>query len=221
MPLRAVVFDLFGTLIDDVQPAHYPEFLAESARRLGADPQRFAALWSAHDIERYTGPIEDCFDAISSELGITDPARREDVLAYRIEHMRGLLVPRPDAEETMRTLRERGFKLGMISNASSEVSAIWAETTMGSLFDAALFSADERLMKPDRRIYERLAERLDVATTECMFVGDGAYRELQGAADAGMTPVLIRAPYDEWEHEGTIGWTGPRVSSLSEVLALV
>ena len=36
-----------------------------------------------------------------------------------------------------------------------------------------------------------------------------------------MTAVLIRAPYDEWEHEGTIGWAGPRVSSLSEVLALV
>jgi putative hydrolase of the HAD superfamily len=221
MPLRAVVFDLFGTLVDDAPPGQYAEFLAESARLLGADPQRFAARWSAHDVERFTGPIEACFEAISAELGLSDPARLADVLAFRIDRMRGLLVPRADAEETLRTLRERGFKLGMISNASGEVSGIWPQTNLGPLFDAALFSADERLMKPDRRIYERMAERLGVETGECLFVGDGAYRELQGAADAGMMPVLIRAPYDQWEHEGTVGWTGPRVSSLSEVLALV
>jgi FMN phosphatase YigB (HAD superfamily) len=60
-----------------------------------------------------------------------------------------------------------------------------------------------------------------VEADECLFVGDGAYRELQGAAEAGMTPILIRVPHDEWEHEGTIGWDGPRVSALSGVLALV
>ena len=95
----AVFFDLFGTLVDDGAPADYAEFLAESARLLGADPQRFAALWSAHDVERFTGPIEACFEAISAELGLSDPARLADVLAYRLERMRKVLVPRPDAEE--------------------------------------------------------------------------------------------------------------------------
>lgn len=221
MPVRAVVFDLFGTLIDDSPPPAYREFLAATAHHLGADPERFAAVWTAHDVARFTGPIEECFEAICSELGVSDRARLEDALAYRVEHMRKILVPRPDAEETLRRLRGRGFLLGMISNASGEVSGLWAETPFAGLFDTALFSADEGLMKPDRRLYERMAERLGVAAHECLFVGDGAYRELQGAAAAGMTPVLIRAPYDEWEHEGTIGWEGPRVSSLSEVLALV
>jgi putative hydrolase of the HAD superfamily len=109
----------------------------------------------------------------------------------------------------------------MISNASSEMSALWTESVFADAFDAVLFSADERMMKPDRRLYERMAELLAVSTEECVFVGDGAYRELQGAEAAGMTPVLIKAPHDEWEHEGTVGWDGPRVSSLSEVLALV
>jgi putative hydrolase of the HAD superfamily len=221
MPVRAVVFDLFGTLIDDYPPPAYREFIAGTANRLGADPERFAALWTAHDVARYTGPIEKCLEMICGELGVSDNARLEDALAYRVEHMRKLLVPRPDAEETLRRLRDRGFLLGMISNASGEVSGLWAETPFAGLFDAELFSADERLMKPDRRLFERMAERLGVAVGDCLFVGDGAYRELQGAAAAGMTPVLIRAPYDEWEHEGTIGWEGPRVSSLSEVLALV
>ena len=218
MPIRAVVFDLFGTLIDDSPPADYVEFLHETAQALGTDPERFREVWTAYDLPRYTSPIEACFEAMCGELGVTDYSQ---AMTLRLERLRGLLVPRPDAVATLTALRERGFRVGMISNASSEMSALWLESEFEPHFDAVLFSADERMMKPDRRLYLRMAELLGVEPDECVFVGDGAYRELQGAADAGMTPVLIRAPYDEWEHEGTIGWDGPRVSSLSEVLALV
>jgi putative hydrolase of the HAD superfamily len=101
------------------------------------------------------------------------------------------------------------------------MSALWAESTFAPLFDAALFSADEGMMKPEPRLYRRMAGLLGVDPSECIFVGDGAYRELQGAEAVGMTAVLIRVPHDEWEHEGTIGWEGPRVAALSEVLGLV
>jgi putative hydrolase of the HAD superfamily len=218
MPLRAVVFDLFGTLIDDSPPRDYAEFLSATARAIGADPEQFAEVWDAHEVPRYTGPIDICFEQVCQELGVSDYA---PALALRAERLRRLLVPRPDAVETLERLRARGLKLGMISNATSDVRALWAETAFQPLFDAALFSADERMMKPDRRLYERMARLLEVAPEECLYVGDGAYRELQGAAAVGMRPVLIRAPHDEWEHEGTIGWEGPRVSSLGEVLALV
>ena len=50
-----------------------------------------------------------------------------------------------DAVQTLGTLRSRGFALGMISNASSELSALWAESAFDGLFDAALFSADAPL----------------------------------------------------------------------------
>ncbi len=218
MRIRAVVFDLFGTLIDDTPPADYGEFLHETARVLGTDPERFREVWTAYDLQRYTSPIEECFDAMCGELGVTDYSQ---AMTLRLERLRSLLVPRPDAVATLIELRARGFKLGMISNASSEMSALWIESDFEPHFDAVLFSADERMMKPDRRLYLRMADMLGVRPGDCLFVGDGAYRELQGAAEAGMSPVLIRAPYDEWELEGTIGWDGPRVSSLSEVLALV
>jgi putative hydrolase of the HAD superfamily len=218
MDIRAVVFDLFGTLIDDSSPADYGTFLHETADALGTDRDRFGTLWESHDVARYTGPIEDCFQSICAELEVTDFSR---ALALRLERLRGLLVPRPDAVSTLQELRRRGFHLGMISNASSELSALWAESAFEPHFDAVLFSADERMMKPDPRLYARMAELLGVAAEACVFVGDGAYRELQGAAGAGMTPIMIRAPHDEWEHEGTIDWDGPRISALSDVLALV
>ena len=191
MPTRGVIFDLYGTLIDDAPPADYDRFLVETARAIGADPEGFRVAWEANDVPRYTGPIEACFASICTGLGIAD---------YR---------PALD------------LRLGMISNASSELSALWAESVLAPLFDAAFFSADEGMMKPDRRLYERMADALGVAPVDCLFVGDGAYRELQGAEAVGMTAVLIRVPHDEWEREGTIGWQGPRVAALAELLALV
>ena len=142
-------------------------------------------------------------------------------LTLRLERLRGLLVPRPDAVATLTELRERGFRLGMISNASSEMSALWAGERVRAAFRRRALLGRRADDEARPAALQRMAELLGVEPDECVFVGDGAYRELQGAADAGMTPVLIRAPYDEWEHEGTIGWDGPRVSSLSEVLALV
>jgi putative hydrolase of the HAD superfamily len=221
MSHRAVVFDLFGTLIDDSPPGEYRDFLRTLADCLGAAPEDFAAAWSRHDVARYTGTIDACFAAICADVGVSDPHRIAAALELRRDHLRRILVPRPDALATMRSLRERGFALGMISNASSELSPLWAESEFAGSFDVELFSADERMMKPDPQLYRRMADLLQVDPEDCVFVGDGAYRELQGAEAVGMRAILIRAPNDEWEHEGTIGWTGPRVSSLTGVLALV
>ena len=159
MPTRAVVFDLYGTLIDDAPPSDYARFLAETARVIGADPERFRVAWEANDVARYTGPIETCFESVCADLGVLD---FHAALELRLERMRALLVPRPDAVATLQTLRERGLRLGMISNASSELSGLWAESALAPLFDAALFSADEGMMKPDLRLYERMAELLGV-----------------------------------------------------------
>jgi putative hydrolase of the HAD superfamily len=218
MPPRAVVFDLYGTLIDDAPPDDYARFLAETARVLGADPEQFRPAWEANDVARYTGPIETCLEAVCGEIGVAD---YRPALDLRLERLRSLLVPRPDALETLQALRARDFALGMISNASSELSALWAESDFAGLFDAALFSADEQMMKPDPRLYRRMAELLGVEPRDCVFVGDGAYRELQGAEAVGMNAILIRVPHDGWEHEGTVGWTGRRISALSELLALL
>ena len=54
MPTRAVVFDLYGTLIDDAPPSDYARFLAETARVIGVDPERFRVAWEANDVARYT-----------------------------------------------------------------------------------------------------------------------------------------------------------------------
>ena len=92
MPARAVIFDLFGTLIDDSPPSAQTEMLLETARLLGADPDRFRAFWRERDIERYTQPIETWFESACDELGLADRAGLTDALAHRAGILRSLLV---------------------------------------------------------------------------------------------------------------------------------
>ena len=59
---------------------------------------------------------------------------------------------------------------------------------------------------------------------ECLYVGDGADRELSAAAGIEMQPVLPRVPYDdpkEWDRVEAAEWEGETVSALRDVLSWV
>ena len=83
-----------------------------------------------------------------------------------------------------------------------------------------ILSFEVGMAKPDPRIYALAAERLGVNAKDCLYVGDGSDGELSGAERAGMTAVLMRAPYDQEDGERQ-GWEGRRISGIAEVLGLV
>ena len=65
-------------------------------------------------------------------------------------------------------------------------------TPLAPYFSEALFSWQVGVAKPDRKIYELCASRLQRSMSSCLFVGDGGSSELQGARDAGMSPVFVK-----------------------------
>lgn len=216
---RAVVFDLWHTL------AIWPEEKSAELRRLWSSTldvpeERVDELWLGEDLYRLreTGPIAAAIDALHETLGVSADAG--EIVARRLELTRDALVPVDGALETLRTLRERGFKTGLISNCTEEVALVWDETPFAGLLDVAIFSATAGCMKPDREIYELALGKLGVRASEALFVGDGANDELRGAREAGMTPVLAQldgvVPWAEVD-----GWSGPRVTAIPQVLDLV
>ena len=89
----------------------------------------------------------------------------------------------------LRTLRGMGYRLALCSNASpDEITALPASALYG-YFDEVIVSCQVHLEKPQAEIYTLCTERLGVGAGECIYIGDGAGRELYGAADAGMTPM--------------------------------
>jgi len=66
-----------------------------------------------------------------------------------------------------------GLKTGLISNAWSGLrEKLQAEVPLGDAFDVLVISAEEKIMKPDPRIYRLALERLEVQASEAIFLDD-------------------------------------------------
>ena len=118
-------------------------------------------------------------------------------------------------------LRERGYRLGLITVCTEDVELLWPETQFVGLFDAEIFSSRIGVSKPDPRIYLACCEELGVQPHEAVFVGDGANDELAGAERVGMKAILIHKPGQDPIWPEARSWTGPRVTSIPQVLDVI
>ena len=100
---------------------------------------------------------------------------------------------------------------------------LWPQTPFADYFDQVLFSCSVGFRKPDARFYGLACRKLSVQAERCFYVGDIG-DELFGAEEVGMEAVLM-CPADEEDiimaREATRRWTGPRITSLSQVLDYV
>jgi len=230
MKYEAVIFDLFGTLVQNFTVQQHEGSLEQMAEMLSAPSSDFIRLWYETFNERCTGIFkspEENIDHVCRELGVkVDDSRRSDAARVRHDLTRNNMIPFPDTIHVLSTLKSAGCKTGLITDCSSEVPALWQDTPFASLFDVTLFSCVVGVKKPDPRIYHLAAEKLAVRPEDCLYVGDGSSNELTGAAEAGMNPVLVLDPAEDnpgihrVEYEGA-DWEGPVISSLKEVLNLV
>jgi putative hydrolase of the HAD superfamily len=186
--MRAVLFDLFFTLVDPLNKKTESEYQV-----LGMDRVDFESR-NALDYEiRACGKIRNPYEMMEHILRGLDipPERIRRAADARLERIKGAL--RGVEEKNVRFLekiRKAGFKTALISNADIMDIYYWQDSPLRSLFDETLFSYYEGLLKPDPRIYRLAARRLGLNPGCCFFVGDGGHGELRGAREAGITTVL-------------------------------
>ena len=213
--IRAVVFDLWDTLVD-FDPVAGRAFQSEVAGRLGRDPDEFAALWLEGRAQRESGSLGDYLRSLGAEGVAVD-----EIVELRRASTRRMLKPRPGAVETLHELRERCYRLGLITVCSEDVPEVWSETPFADLFDSTVFSCAVGLRKPDERIYRVACEQLAVEPGEAVFVGDGANDELAGAERVGMKAVLIHRDGVEPPWDEVRDWPGPRITAIPQLLPLL
>jgi len=228
MKHTAVIFDLFGTLVDNCRNSYSEELLQAGVLAELADGREdeFLEIWRSDEFYRMRtlgriGDANECIRYVCGRLGVEgDAAAIASAERMRLDHCRRELTPRPDAAAALGRLRRRGLRLGLLSVCAYETPRLWPDTPLAPLFDAAVFSCEVGMVKPDPRLYRLVCEQLGADPRECLFVGDGAANELTGARGVGMDAVLICAPHEEdlvMQREDPKNWTGPRVSSLSEL----
>ena len=171
-PIKAVVFDLGETLVDETrmwsavaQYAGIPEFTVYAM--LGGMIERRESHRSIFGL---------------MQIESVDP----NVLGYQIEQ-RDLY---PDVEPTLRQLKAEGFKLGVSGNQPEGAAEQTAK--LGLPFDVVGSSAQWGISKPAPAFFERLVSELGLQAEEIVYVGDRLDNDVFPARDAGMRAVFIR-----------------------------
>ena len=141
-----------------------------------------------------TGRFPDCLAHFTHLcVAVGSPLTKDEIVMAAQEHevwkSKVLSSVEPQIFEMLRAVRERGLKVGIISNALPEEVLAWRFCPLQDHVDPVVFSCSVGVMKPDREIFELACSRMCVQPSEAYFVGDGGYDELQGAASVGMKAI--------------------------------
>jgi putative hydrolase of the HAD superfamily len=192
-PRRAVVFDLFYTLINPLDPSCTRNSEYEI---LNMSREDFEGRNALHYRSWAEGKIQDPAAIVRQILaGLDYPEELiQRAATARMERIRrGLQGVERKNLELLAELRRRGIKTVLLSNADVMDTRYWEESALASCFDEAIFSWQAGLLKPEAGIYTLALEKLgpeSIAPGDCLYVGDGGHGELEGAKRAGFTTVL-------------------------------
>lgn len=97
----------------------------------------------------------------------------------------------PDVLPVLRTLKEHGLTLGVISDWGIGLTRILRHHDLIQYFDFAVVSAAVRLAKPDPQLFETALHRADAIGDYAVHIGDSYVLDILGARAAGITPILL------------------------------
>ncbi len=220
--IKAVFFDWMGTLAHPEPDRH--ELFARVARELGISlsPQRLIKGIHMAESQVPTGapprwregkdeaPFIHWWEVLSAEAGVQIP--NEVMLeitkraSYQAKSARWVLYD--DTLPAMKTLKQQGLVLGLLSNIIVGGAGIGLESCLDLVVTSKEVGAD----KPEPPIFLAALERAGVNAPEAIYVGDQYQTDVLGARGAGIKPVLI----DRFDLELEVS-DCPRIHSLVEL----
>ena len=212
---EAITFDLFGTLVQlderrlpqlNMDGATLPSILAAPLIRLhellpsvnlgdvlvsyfqagtallqpGARRDQEVQPW-AH--------FAECLERIGQE----NEALARELAQSQMEATLKAARPVQGALLLLASLRQRGCKLGLVSNFTDGHygRALLSQLKMDSYFDAVVFSGDVGWRKPHRRIFQTVLSAFQMNASEVLHIGDELRADIWGAGHCGMSTVWV------------------------------
>ena len=183
--IRTIVFDMGGVLIKFDR--------AFFIRRLGVDSHDEEALmnevfcsleWARMDRGSLTE--EEAARSICARL-----PERLHLAAERLVTMWERPILEVDGMyELVKELKDKGYKVYLLSNASVRQHEYWPRIPASELFDGKLISSDVHLVKPQPEIYRLFCDTFHVLPEECFFIDDSP-QNIEGAYEAGIQGAIF------------------------------
>lgn len=206
--IKAVIFDLYGTLL-----------------RLSTDSSPFKELARRTSVIHFRRAIEialttdnSTLKEYASRIGLP-PQEHLSTLESRLQSDLEKVSLFLDVLPTLAGLRQRGEVTGVISNLATPYKQPFYRFGLDTHIDVAVFSCDCGLFKPDTNIFKAALIRTGAQAHETMMVGDSLSSDVGGSVNAGLVGVhLVRS--GESKSDG-FAQAFTTISTLNAVLDMV
>jgi FMN phosphatase YigB (HAD superfamily) len=207
-PLRAVLFDLDGTLRHN-EPDGYATFicfLEELGHPLAAAQRAHGERWTHYywsiapelkeDIEALGADTPEFWRRYSErQILALDLDGDANVLGAQVNQMftdRYHPVNRvpADVRPTLSRVRAAGYTVGLVSNRTGALDGLVSELGLDGLFHFTLSAGQAGAWKPAPEIFQQAVALANCAPAEAAYVGDNYYADIEGARGAGLRPIL-------------------------------
>jgi putative hydrolase of the HAD superfamily len=202
-PLRAVLFDWGDTLF---HAPHAAEVIVSFARSTGVQMSEVRArqlwdeVWALGKTPEEIAKGRDLSMEAHRRVWMDLFARLERVVPgvsrtlYEQVMDPHAWVPYADTRATLEAVRQRGLKVGVVSNVPADLRPVFAKHNLDSLVDSFTHSFEVGAEKPDPAIFLAAAKSLGVTPNETLMVGD--HEVDRGAERAGMRAFVLPAEFE-------------------------
>ena len=181
---KALLFDLDGTLVDSSEAITNAIEKVLASKGWACDKARVAGMIGL--------PLEDIFRVFTPDLSNKEIWKlvQEYREYYLIHHLENTRID-PSAMFLLKRLKERGFKLGIITTKYREpVYDILEHFGISELFDTVVTGYEVKRHKPAPDIVIEAARRLGVDAKQCVVIGDSPI-DIQAGKRAGSFTIGV------------------------------
>jgi putative hydrolase of the HAD superfamily len=152
---------------------------------------------------------------ILKEAGITADDAVVSKLLFRMFELNNKMtfVLFDDVSATLKGLKEKKLKLGLLTNLQTEVDSMCRDLGIAAYIDFTVTSAEVGADKPQPPIFLKALELAQVKAAEAIHVGDQYQNDVLGARGVGISPILL----DRADYYAEIT-DCPRIRTLTEVI---
>lgn len=180
--IESIIFDWGGVLIDDPRPG----LLKYCSEAFGVPLDDYTPVHDLFLNEFHTGKISEEMFWQKIAYGLDKPVPP----ARWYDAFRSAYVSKHEMFDLASSLRDKGYKTALLSNTELPAVEFFHERGY-DMFNVLVFSCLERVMKPERRIYEITLERLGSKAGQAVFIDD-RLDYIRGAEDIGLNTILFK-----------------------------
>ena len=189
--IKAIIFDAYGTLFDVNSAAE------KCKNKIGKKWEDFANHWRTTQLE-YTW-LRSLMNRHKDFWQVTEDSLKKSMEAYKIEtsmrndllNLYKVLSPFEEVLETLKSLKEKKYKLAILSNGTPELLNELVKTNNLESFFDDIFSIEEvGVYKPDTKVYDIPIKKYGIKKSEVIFLSSNTW-DVSGGGNYGYQSIWV------------------------------